>query len=176
MQLTCCPGRKLEVLVNLSAVAGSYKNQVEIMATDAEPKLVTWEELQEATDNDDVLVRLKEEIQRGMADSRHEVPAELKDFHRYRHGLKVVDGVVTYKQRLRLVVPVSLQKRVLDTLDAAHQGMSSMINRAEQSIFSPSITTDIMRPRAMCRTCVRNSPSQPAGKPVRPHPRHNHSN
>ena len=43
-----------------------------------------------------------------------------------------------------------------------------MINRAEQSIFWPSITTDITRVRAMCRTCVRNSPSQPAGKPVRP--------
>ena len=109
-----------------------------------------------------------------MADSMHDVPAELKEFHRYRHGLMVMDGVVTYKQRL--VVPVSLQKRVLETLHAAHQGVSGMINRAEQSIFWPSITTDITRTRAMCRTCVRNSPSQPAGKPVRPHPRHIHSN
>ena len=155
-----------EVLVNMLDVAGSGEDQVEIMATDAEPKLVTWQELQEATNNDKVLVKLREEIQRGMADSMHDVPAELKEFHRYRHGLLVMDGVVTYKQRL--VVPVSLQKRVLETLHAAHQGVSGMINRAEQSIFWPSITTDITRVRAMCRTCVRNSPSQPAGKPVRP--------
>merc|ERR1719320_402506 len=133
---------------------------------DAQPQMVTWQELQEATNNDEVLVKLREEIQRGMADSSHDVPAELKEFHRYRHGLLVMDGVVTYKQRL--VVPVSLQKRVLETLHAAHQGVSGMINRAEQSIFWPSITTDITRVRAMCRTCVRNSPSQPAGLPVRP--------
>ena len=42
------------------------------------------------------------------------------------------------------------------------------LDRAEQSIFWTSITTDITRTGAMCRTCVRNSPSQPGGKPVRP--------
>ena len=143
-----------EVMINLVEVTGDAKNQVEIMAADAEPKLVTWQEMREATNNDMVLVKLREEIQRGMADSMHEVPAELKEFHRYRHGLLVMDGVVMYKQRL--VVPGSLQKRVLETLHAAHQGVSGMINRAEQSIFWPSITTDITRTRAMCRTCVRN--------------------
>ena len=155
-----------EVSINLVEVFGSEKSQVGVMTADAEPKLVTWQELQEATNNDEVLVKLREEIQRGMADSMHEVPAELKEFHRYRHGLLVVDGVIMYKQRL--VVPGSLQKRMLETLHAAHQGVSGMVNRAEQSIFWPSITTDITRTRAMCRTCVRNSPSQPAGKPVRP--------
>merc|ERR1711942_293608 len=82
-----------EVLVNLIAVSGCEAQQAEIMATEAEPRLVTWEELQEATDNDEVLVKLREEIQRGMADSIHEVPVKLKEFHRYRHGLIVVDGV-----------------------------------------------------------------------------------
>ena len=91
---------------------------------------------------------------------------ELRDYHRYRHGLVVVDGVVTYKRRL--VIPERLRSRVLETLHAAHQGVSGMIHRAEQSIFWQSITTDIERMRAMCRTCVRNSPSQPAGKPVAP--------
>merc|ERR1711942_460821 len=43
-----------------------------------------------------------------------------------------------------------------------------MINRAEQSIFWPSITIDLKKMRAMCKTCVRNCPSQPAGKPVAP--------
>ena len=43
-----------------------------------------------------------------------------------------------------------------------------MIKRAEQSLFWTSITTNIMRTRAMCRTCVTNSPLQPAGKSVLP--------
>ena len=157
---------RAEVLVSMIGVSDNGKDQVDIMAADAQPQMVTWQELQEATDKDEVLVKLREEIERGMSDSRHEVPTELKEFHRYRHGLVVMDGVITYKRRL--VVPRSLQQRVLETLHAAHQGVSGMINRAEQSIFWPSITTDISRTRAMCRTCVRNSPSQPAGLPVRP--------
>ena len=45
----------------------------------------------------------------------------------------VVDGVVTYKRRL--VIPETLRRMVLETLHAAHQGVSGMINRAEQSVF-----------------------------------------
>ena len=107
-----------------------------------------------------------EVIQRGMPDSSNELLKELREYHKYRHGLVVVDGVVTYKRRL--VIPEKLRSMVLDTLHAAHQGVSGMINRAEQSVFWPHITTDIERMRAMCWTCVRNSPSQPAGKPVAP--------
>merc|ERR1712208_102982 len=78
----------------------------------------------------------------------------------------VVDNVVCYKDRV--VVPESLRQRVLDVLHAAHQGVSGMTNRAEQSVFWPGITTDILRMRSTCRTCVRNAPSQPAGLPVAP--------
>ena len=146
-----------EVVANVSEVSVSEVRQIAVMVTETEPKLVTWQELQEATNQDTVLVKLREEIQRGIADSMYDIPTELREFHRYRHGLLVVDGVVLYKQRL--VVPASLQRRMLDTLHAAHQGVSGMINRAEQSIFWPSITTDITRTRAQCRTCVRNAPS-----------------
>ena len=66
------------------------------------------------------------------------------------------------------MIPDRLRGEILETLHAAHQGVSGMINRAEQSVFWPHITTDIEKMRAMCRTCVRNSPSQPAGKPVPP--------
>ena len=101
-----------------------------------------------------------------MPDSSNELQKEFRNYHKYRHGLEVVDGVVTYKRRL--VIPRMLRGRILETLHAAHQGVSGMINRAEQSVFWPHITTDIERMRARCITCVRNSPSQPAGKPVAP--------
>ena len=43
-----------------------------------------------------------------------------------------------------------------------------MTNRADQSVFWPGINTDIQKKRSMCRACIRNAPSQPAGPPVRP--------
>merc|ERR1711942_595862 len=91
---------RAEVLVSMIGVSDNDKDHVDIMAADAQPQMVTWQELQEATNNDEVLVKLREEIERGMSDTRHEVPAELKEFHKYRHGLVVMDGVITYKRRL----------------------------------------------------------------------------
>ena len=128
--------------------------------------MITWDTVKDATKQDMVLSKLIEVIQRGIPDSSADMLKELREYHKFRHGLVVVDGVVTYKRRL--VIPEQLRKQVLATIHAAHQGVSGMINRAEQSVFWPNITTDIERVRAMCRTCVRNSPSQPAGKPVAP--------
>ena len=160
-----CSLMELSVTASQGPEVGGQK--LEIMSVEAgKVQMITWSQLQEATKGDMVLTKLMEEIQRGIPDSSNDMLKELRDYHRYRHGLVVVDGVVTYKRRL--VIPERLRSRVLETLHAAHQGVSGMINRAEQSIFWPSITTDIERVRAMCRTCVRNSPSQPAGKPVRP--------
>ena len=122
--------------------------------------------MQVETNKDKQLTKLKEEIQRGMSDSMYDIVTELREFHKFRHGLLVVDGVVCYKNRV--VIPESLQQRVLGILHAAHQGVSGMMHRAEQSVFWPGISTDISRVRATCRTCVRNAPSQPAGPPVTP--------
>ena len=132
---------------------------LEVMSVDTgKVQVITWSQLQDATKEDRVLTKLIEEIQRGLPDSSNDMLKELREYHKYRHGLIVVDGVVTYKRRL--VIPERLRSRMLETLHAAHQGVSGMINRAEQSIFWPSISTDIEKMRAMCRTCVRNSPSQ----------------
>ena len=57
---------------------------------------------------------------------------------------------------------------VLDTLHSAHQGVSGMISRADQSVFWPGITLDIQKKRDNCLTCTRNAPSQPMTKPVDP--------
>ena len=43
-----------------------------------------------------------------------------------------------------------------------------MTARAEQSVFWPSITRDIVETRASCRECHRIAPSQPAAPPVSP--------
>merc|ERR1719431_1699126 len=128
--------------------------------------MITWHRLQEATKEDKVLARLVEDIQRGIPDSSNDMLPDARQNHKYRHGLVIVDGVVCYKDRV--VIPEELRTQVLGTLHSAHQGVSSMINRAEQTVFWPGITADINRTRAVCRTCVRNAPSQPAGTPVPP--------
>ena len=156
----------MEISVTGGQVYEETGQRLGVMSVEAQPSVITWTKLQDATREDKVLTKLIEVIQRGMPDSSNELLKEVRDFHKYRHGLVVVDGVVTYKRRL--VIPDVLRGEILETLHAAHQGVSGMINRAEQSVFWPHITTVIEKMRARCKTCVRNSPSQPAGKPVAP--------
>ena len=86
--------------------------------------------------------------------------------HRFRHDLCVIDGVPCYKTRV--VVPEKLRKQILAVLYSAHQGVLGMTARAEQTVFWPSITRDIVEVRASCRECHRIAPSQPAAPPVSP--------
>ena len=64
------------------------------MSVKTQPAVITWSELREATEKDKVVARLMEEIQRGLPDSSNDMLKELREFHKYRHGLLVMDGVV----------------------------------------------------------------------------------
>jgi hypothetical protein len=57
---------------------------------------------------------------------------------------------------------------VLDAIHATHQGVRGMVSRVEDAVLWPGITPDIMRTRGSCMTCVRDTPSQPAGVPIAP--------
>ena len=127
---------------------------------------IMWEHLQQECRDDRVMVTLADQIRRGFPDSGYDVNPAIIEFHRYRHGLCVVDGVPCYKTRI--VVPDKLRRQVLTVLHSAHQGVSGMTARAEESVFWPSITRDIVETRALCRECHRIAPSQPAAPPVSP--------
>ena len=122
---------------------------------------VTWEKVKIATSSE--MHALTETIHTGFPDNRQDIPTELKDYYQFRDDLTTVDGVITYKDRV--VVPPSLRQDVLNTLHSAHQGITSMISRAEMSVFWPGITTDIYNMRASCANCNRNAPSNPNAPP-----------
>ena len=112
------------------------------------------------------MVRLSEAIQRGFPDSKHDVPQDLQEYHRYRYCLHTINDVNCYKGRL--IIPSKLCTAALEVVHSAHQGCSGMNNRVEQAIFWPQITIDVLRRRHECTTCIRDAPSQPAGTPVAP--------
>ena len=98
---------------------------------------------------------LADQIRRGFPYSGYAVNPATRDFFRYSHGLCVVDGVPCYKTRI--VIPDKLRGQILTMLHSAHQGLSGMTARAEQSMFWPSITRDIVEMRASCRECHRTA-------------------
>ena len=68
----------------------------------------------------------------------------------------------------RIVIPMSLRPEVVRSLHSAHQGISSMNERAKASVYWPGITSDIRRVRQNCNGCNLNMPSQAKTPPAEP--------
>ena len=115
---------------------------------------IDWSTIVRETSNDLVLCELKKAIEEDYAGKY----TMISDFHRYRESLFIQDGAVMYQDRV--VVPEVLRPAVLDSLHAAHQGVSAMLLRAQAIIFWPGISLDITRTREKCNECNRNAPSQ----------------
>ena len=127
---------------------------------------VTWNKVRVATTSDSTMSLLRDTIEFGMPESKSDLPLALRDYHQFRNDLNTVDGIIVYKDRI--VIPPVLRQDVLEALHAAHQGISSMIARAEASVFWPGITSDIINMRNRCQACNRMAPSQPSAPPTPP--------
>ena len=117
---------------------------------------VSWETVATETEQDHVLSELSKAIQEGFQGSYD----RLSQFMRYKNSLCIQDGVIIYQDRV--VIPKSLRHIVLDSLHAAHQGVSSMLMRAQAIVFWPGMSYDISEKRRQCYDCNRNAPSQAA--------------
>ena len=80
----------------------------------------------------------------------------------------IQDGVLLYKDRV--IVPTSLRGQILQHLHAAHQGISTMEQRARAKVYWPGMSKDIRETRERCVDCNENAPSQPATPPILPAP------
>jgi hypothetical protein len=88
----------------------------------------------------------------------------LAPFWPIRESIFIQDDVLMYNDRV--VIPLSLRKRVLEHLHAAHQGTSTMEQRARFIAYWPGMSKDIKQTRESCTDCNRNAPSQPATSPL----------
>lgn len=91
---------------------------------------------------------------------------ETKELLNLANKLHTADGALFY--RGRPLVPLALRDRALSNLHAAHQGVSRMCSRAEETVFWPGITMDIRNARNSCRSCEEYAPSQSNLPPVEP--------
>ena len=127
---------------------------------------VTWDLVRTATASDETLNSLLDLIEVGFPNSSSDLPEHLQSYFTIRDNLSTVDGVILYNDRV--LIPSSLTPNVLSTLHAAHQGTSTMLARAESSVFWPGITSDIQQTRSRCNQCHQNAPSNPNAPPIAP--------
>ena len=101
---------------------------------------ITCERVAAESRNDETFVKLVGLIASGFPRSKRDLPKDLSRFWDYRDHLTVIGGVVIYKDRI--LIPSSLQRRILDNLHSADQGVSSMMSRAQSAIF---LAWDVIR-------------------------------
>ena len=112
-----------------------------------------------AASTDDEYKLLSETIRAGFPTSRNEVKPILRDYWSVRDRLSIRDGDLFMADRV--VIPKSLRQHVTNGLHAAHQGVSSMLSRARQVVYWPSMENDLRNKRYKCYRCNEIAPSQP---------------
>ncbi|KAJ8346870.1 hypothetical protein SKAU_G00282710 [Synaphobranchus kaupii] len=71
------------------------------------------------------------------------VPFELQGYYSARTSLSEADGLLLYQDRI--VIPPAHQEDILNRIHEGHQGLSKCRERANMSVWWPSIGTDIHR-------------------------------
>ena len=130
---------------------------------------ISWECLATETRKDQILSTLYNALTN---DEDWTEIQSIEEYSKYFESLYISEGVILYKDRV--VIPHSLRKAIMESLHAAHQGISSMELRAQSIVFWPGMTKDIQQTRAKCTDCNTNAPSQaqlpsnPASPPSTP--------
>ena len=129
--------------------------------------VITWDRVRSATSSDADMESLLTLVETSFPQCQGELPLPLQPFFQFKKHLSSDSGVVLYKTRI--VIPPSLREDVLAVLHCAHQGVTRMVARAEESVFWPGIIRDIQATREKCGICNRMAPSQPQAPPMELH-------
>ena len=126
--------------------------------------MISWDRLARATAADASLGHLLRLVEQGAPRLDSSTDDALGSFRPIYDSLYAEDGVLLYQDRV--VVPPSLRDSVLQHLHAAHQGISTMEQRARAIAYWPGMSMDIRTAREECADCNRNAPSQAATPPI----------
>ena len=119
-----------------------------------------YTELQEHTQRE--LNQLQTTTLNGWPNVRQEVPASLRSYWDSRSELAVCDGII-YKG-MRIVVPPSLRRQMLNLVHESHMGIIKCKQRAREVLYWPAMNSDIEETVKNCTKCAdfqRKQPSEP---------------
>ena len=150
-------------------VAGQALSSLAALTTSAGqagPRAITWQRLQHATASSPICQALTSFMRAGLPSEARDWPKELLPYHPYRAHLLESDGVILCGERP--LIPTGLRAEVMETLHAGHAGVTTMLERASQALFWPSLKQDLITLRSTCQDCIFMAPSNPAPPPEQP--------
>ena len=121
------PHSEVNLLTN-----GDVHEQLVLMAIHREAEdltAISWETIVEETVKDPVLSQLSLAIEEGFVGNYNGIQPYLK----LKQSLYISDGAIIFNDRV--IIPSALRGRVLRSLHAAHQGVSTMLLRAQSIVY-----------------------------------------
>ncbi len=117
---------------------------------------VTSEQIRAATQKDPILSKVFRFVQNGWP---NEVEESLKPFFQRSTEISTENGVLLWG--IRVIIPVSLQKDILEILHDAHYGIVRMKSIARQHVWWPNIDAQIESVARRCEVCAQFSRDPP---------------
>lgn len=125
------------------------------------------EEYSRATMNDETAISLMEMLQKGWPDAKSQVPPKLRVFWDQRDELSTYNGIIMRGDLI--YIPESKRQDVLKNLHKSHMGMVKTKQLARDTLYWPSMNSQIDDMISKCSTCLSRQ-NQPPREPMMIHP------
>ena len=120
--------------------------------------LITLEQIKMHAQTDSDYQSLIKLIKEGFPCNKSEVDNCLREYWEVRDRLSTHDGIALMNKRI--VIPKMCRKPILQSLHAAHQGVTGMQSRANQTVYWPGLHAAIKNHKQSCQSCIEISPKQ----------------
>ena len=119
------------------------------------------------SENDRVLIRLKEIILKGWPEIKQDIDPGIMTFWNYRDELSYLDGLLLKGERI--IIPKSMQVEMINKIhNTSHLGVQKCLRRARDIVFWPGMNGQIKESVEKCAVCNEFRNSQ-AKIPMKPH-------
>lgn len=118
----------------------------------------TLETIRAATAADSDLQMVLKCVKSGWPEYVADIPLAIRDYYPVRDELSEYNGLIT--KGCRMIIPSPLRADVLDRIHDGHQGLSKCRERANTSVWWPSISSEIKQKVQNCQACHEMRPTQ----------------
>ena len=113
-----------------------------------------YREIQLATSQDGELQILQEIVQSGWPNRKELVPDNIRHYWSCRDEISCIDGLLF--KGLKLIVPTSLRKEMLNIIHSSHLGIVKCKSRAREVLYWPGMSSQIEDLIAKCEICAQH--------------------
>ena len=103
------------------------------------------------TERDSTMQVLKTTIVKGWPEDKSRVSSLVTPYYSVRDELSIYDGLVFKGERL--VVPQALRAEIKKELHASHAGLEGCLKRARESVYGPSMNSELRHWISTCEPC-----------------------